>query len=157
METAVHFSSKNAEYGTPLSLFDKLNAEFYFQLDPAATRENHLCKKWFAKKDNGLIQIWDRPTFVNPPYGREIGEWVKKAYLETMVAEICPVAVLLLPARPDTRWFHDFCWKSHQIRLIKGRIKFIGAKNSAPFPSMLVIFLRGNKSPVSFVPWEFHD
>ena len=119
----------------PQDVFDKLNGEFSFTLDPCANDTNHKCKKYFTKTENGLLQNWDDEiVFCNPPYGREIGKWVKKA------AESKATVVMLLPARTDTKWFHDYIYEKAEIRFIKGRLKFGEAQNSAPFPSMVVIF-----------------
>ena len=125
--------SKTYEWSTPQSLFDELNKEFNFTLDPCATKENAKCKKFFTLKENGLLQDWSKDfVFMNPPYGKTIGKWIKK------LSESCGVA--LLPARVDTKWFHNYIYNKAEIRFIKGRIKFGGGKNSAPFPSMVVIF-----------------
>ena len=77
-------------------------------------------------------------VFCNPPYGRVIGEWVKKAYQESKQPNT--LVVMLLPARTDTRWFHDYIYGKAEIRFVKGRLKFGGCDNPAPFPSMIVIF-----------------
>lgn len=138
MNTQVHFSSKSEEWATPQKVFDELNEEFHFTLDPCATAENAKCAKFFTKEDNGLEQSWDgEVVFCNPPYGRGLKNWVKKAAIaggET--------AVLLIPARPDTSYFHDYIYNKPnvEIRFIRGRLKFGGHPNSAPFPSMIVIF-----------------
>jgi len=132
------FTSKTDEWETPQELFDELNEEFNFTLDPCATKENAKCDKFYTKKENGLIQDWSgERVFMNPPYGRVIGKWVKKA--SESKAEI---VVCLLPARTDTKWFHDYIYHKAEIRFLKGRIKFGGGKNSAPFPSMIVIIKR---------------
>jgi phage N-6-adenine-methyltransferase len=132
------FTSKTDMWATPQDFFDKLNEEFSFTLDPCATAEN--AKTWFyyTKEVDGLEKSWDRHNvFCNPPYGREIGKWVKKASEATG-----GVVVMLIPARTDTRYFHDYIYKKPnvEIRFLKGRLKFGGSKNSAPFPSMVVIF-----------------
>lgn len=134
-------TAKSHEWGTPQWLFDELNKEFGpFTLDPCATAENAKCDKFYTKEQNGLEQSWAGETvFMNPPYGREIAHWVKKAHEEWMIAAVTTVA--LLPARTDTRWFHDhICKKGPEIRFLKGRLRFGGATNSAPFPSMVVIW-----------------
>jgi len=132
----VHYSSKSVEWGTPQFLFDLLNAEFNFTLDPCATKENATCRRFFTKREDGLAQNWTKErVFCNPPYGRVIGKWVEK--LATGGAAI---AVGLLPARTDTRWFHTYILGKAEIRFLKGRVKFKGGKNSAPFPSMVVIW-----------------
>ena len=135
-------TSKTPEWETPQDFFDKLNDEFGFSLDVCATSENKKCVFFFDKDTDGLSVSWKHPImalecwkWMNPPYGREISKWIKKASEERKV-------VALLPARTDTRWFHDYIYKKKnvKIRLIKGRLKFGGSKNSAPFPSMVVIF-----------------
>lgn len=136
------FASNSDEWETPQKLFDELDKEFHFQLDPCATKENAKCESYYTGIDNGLelSWYWARAVFMNPPYGRKIYTWVRKAYRESKRGT---TVVCLLPARTDTKWFHDYCLRG-EIRFIKGRLKFSGQKNSAPFPSMIVIF-RGNK------------
>jgi phage N-6-adenine-methyltransferase len=131
------FSSKSTEWETPQSLFDKLNSVFKFETDVCATAENAKCKKFFSKAENGLEQDWTGVCWMNPPYGREISKWVKKAY-ESAVKNGATV-VCLLPARVDTSWWHKYCIKG-EVFFIKGRLKFGNSKNSAPFPSALVVF-----------------
>lgn len=138
----VLFSSKETEWETPQDFFDALDAEFHFTLDSCASVTNHKCDKYFTKDENGLLQDWSGETvFCNPPYGKDIRHWVEKCYLESVKNKI--TIVMLIPARTDTRWFHDFVYHKAEIRFVKGRLKFGGAKNSAPFPSMVVIY-RGN-------------
>lgn len=138
MVNKILFSSESEEWETPQELFDLLNKEFRFKLDPCATKKNRKCDLYFSKEFNGLTKNWAKykSIFMNPPYGKQIGKWIKKAYEESQRG--CLV-VCLLPARTDVKWFHDYCLKG-EIRFIKGRIKFSGAKNSAPFPSMIIIF-----------------
>jgi site-specific DNA-methyltransferase (adenine-specific) len=132
----VHFSSKSNEWATPQDFFDKLNEEFQFTLDPCATHQNHKCAKYFTEEDDGLTQSWDNEiVFCNPPYGRQIKHWVKKAS-----EAVGGVVVLLIPARTDTSYFHDYIYGKSEIRFIRGRLKFGGHQNPAPFPSMVVIF-----------------
>lgn len=132
------FSSKTDQWATPQWFFDDLNKEFNFTLDPCADDSNHKCDKYFTKKEDGLLQDWSGEiVFCNPPYGREIGKWVKKAYEEHQKGA---TVVILVPARTDTRWFHDYIYQKAELRFIKGRLKFGDATNSAPFPSMVVIF-----------------
>jgi phage N-6-adenine-methyltransferase len=136
---SVHFSSANQEWGTPQDLFLALDKEFRFELDAAATSSNTKCKVYFDKTSNGLEQDWSTygTVWVNPPYGRGVtGKWVKKAYEEAQKG--CTV-VMLLPSRTDTIYFHTWIMKG-EIRFLKGRLKFEGAKDSAPFPSMIVVF-----------------
>lgn len=138
MNTDLMFSSNSNEWSTPQEFFNKLNNEFNFNLDPACTYENAKCENYFTIKENGLIQSWKNyRVFCNPPYGKELKQWVKKAYEERNNAELI---VLLIPARTDTSYFHDYIYNKSEIRFIRGRLKFGNCKNSAPFPSMLVIF-----------------
>lgn len=148
----VHFSSKTVEWATPQYLFDELNNTFGpFDLDVCATKYNAKCAEYLSKEkgqDGLLVSWWAHTTdlngdfpkcWMNPPYGRKIGKWVKKAYEESQKG--CLV-VSLLPARVDTRWFHDFIYQRPGVETIflKGRVKFGNAENSAPFPSMVCVF-----------------
>lgn len=142
MNTAVMFSSAKQDWETPQELFNELDREFRFALDVCATNDNSKCGCYITPEQNSLRQEWailsrGRACWMNPPYGREIGKWVKKAYEESLRG--CTV-VCLLPARTDTRWFHDYIYGVAEVRFIRGRLKFGGAKNSAPFPSMIVVF-----------------
>ena len=118
------FSSASVEWATPWELFRQLDAEFHFNLDPCSTHENAKCADHFTKAEDGLLQDWG-------------GKWIKKAHDE---AQKGALVVMLIPARTDTRAFHDYIYHQGEIRFIRGRIKFGDAKASAPFPSMLVIF-----------------
>lgn len=143
MNKELMFSSKTDNWATPQWFFDELNKEFNFTLDPCATNENHKCDKYFTKEQDGLNQVWDNDiVYINPPYGRDIKYWVGKAY-NTHIRSNNTI-VMLLPARTDTLWFHAFIYGKAEIRFLKGRLKFGDCKNSAPFPSMIVIF-RDNK------------
>lgn len=138
----VLFSSEKTEWETPQDFFDELDSEFHFTLDPCASEKNHKCDKYYTKQENGLLQDWGGETvFCNPPYGRDIKQWVEKCCFESVKNKI--TVVMLIHARTDTRWFHDFVYQKAELRFVKGRLKFGGAKNSAPFPSMIVIY-RGN-------------
>ena len=138
MEKAM-FSSQRSKWETPQDLFDKLNAEFNFTLDPCANAENAKCQKYFTQEQDGLRQDWQGETvFCNPPYGREIKKWISKAYQESLKPDT--LVVMLLPSRTDTTWFHDYILPYGKINFIKGRLKFGNSKNSAPFPSMIVVF-----------------
>lgn len=150
MNTDLMFSSKTDEWATPPELFQELDKEFGFELDPCSTEENHKCPKFFTKEDDGLAQNWGGwRVFCNPPYGRNMtGKWVEKAYKTHQ--ENGSLIVLLLPARTDTRWFHDYIYKKAEIRFIKGRLKFGGCENAAPFPSMLVIYRKEEETMKSY-------
>lgn len=148
MNTDVMFSSKTDEWATPQDLFDYFNSIYHFTLDVCADETNHKCEKYFTKEMDGLKQNWDGVFWMNPPYGRDIGKWVEKAYNEAYKHDD-NAGVLLLPARTDTKWFHKYCVKG-DIIFIKGRLKFGNSKNSAPFPSMIVIF--SGVAPNTFIP-----
>jgi phage N-6-adenine-methyltransferase len=143
------FSSNTDEWFTPQDVFNKLNEEFHFELDAAASIENHKCERFFSLENDALTQTWGyvqdylqlRPVhavFLNPPFSK-IAQFVEKAAYESMDG---PTIVALLPSRTDVRWFHKWIYqKEHvEIRFLKGRLKFGGAKNSAPFGSMVVVF-----------------
>lgn len=141
MNTNLMFSSKDQTWETPQDLFDVLNNEFNFTLDPCCTKETAKCVNYFTEKEDGLKQSWkNHKVFVNPPYGRAIKDWVKKS-----ANSEADVVVMLIPARTDTTYFHEYIYmkKNVEIRFLKGRVKFKingESKDAAPFPSMLVIF-----------------
>lgn len=143
MNKKVMFSSETDLWETPKEFFDKLNDEFHFTIDVCALPENAKCERFYTPEMDGLSKPWDGVCWCNPPYGRQIGNWVRRAWISSAAG--CTV-VMLLPSRTDTRWFHDYIYNKHrvEIRFIRGRLKFGGCKNSAPFPSMVVIF-RGKK------------
>ena len=134
------FTSNTDLWETPQYVFDTLDREFNFDIDVCAIKTNRKCDKYYTPAADGLSQEWKGVCWMNPPYGREIGKWIKKAYESS---ERGATVVCLLPARTDTKWWHDYCMQG-EIRLFKGRLKFGGSKNSAPFPSAIVIF--GNKA-----------
>jgi phage N-6-adenine-methyltransferase len=136
MNTAVHFSSATDLWETPQWLFDEYDKQHLFTLDVCALPENAKCAHYFTPEQDGLRQEWTGRCWMNPPYGREIGAWVRKAYES---ANRGATVVCLLPARTDTRWWHEYCMKG-EIRFLRGRLKFGDSKNSAPFPSAVVIF-----------------
>lgn len=136
-------SSKNMCWCTPQYFFDELNKIFNFVLDPAATAKTTKCTLYYTPETDGLSQSWNcgGAVFCNPPYGREIGKWVKKAFEESKHG--FPI-VLLIPARTDTSYFHDYIYGKATIHFIRGRLKFVdedgNSTNPAPFPSMLVVY-----------------
>jgi len=140
MNTKLMVSSNTDMWATPQAFFDKLDSEFHFDLDPCATAENAKCKKFFTAEENGLLQSWKgHVVFCNPPYCRQTGFWVKKAYSEWVNHGV--TVVMLLPSRPDVKWFHEFVnGIASEVRFVKGRLKFGDSKNSAPFPSMVVVY-----------------
>ena len=130
------FTSNTDLWETNQDFFDSLNREFHFDLDACALPENAKCERYFTPEEDGLKQEWNGTVWCNPPYGRQIGKWVEKAYKSG-----CTV-VMLIPARTDTRWFHDYIYGKAEIRFVRGRLKFGESKNRAPFPSMVVIYRR---------------
>lgn len=136
------FSSNTDLWATPQDFFNKLNEEFHFEIDVCALPENAKCDKHYTPNIDGLKQEWTGICWMNPPYGRAIGNWVKKAYESSQNGA---TVVCLLPSRTDTKWWHEYCMKG-EIRFVKGRLKFGGAKNSAPFPSAVVIFSKDAKT-----------
>lgn len=148
----VHYSSKSDNWATPTDFFRKVEAEFgLFDLDPCADGTNYKSSCFYTAGDDGLEFEWFGRVWCNPPYGRGIGKWVERAVdaaffhkllrRDEMVLSYADLVVMLLPARTDTKWWHDYVIPhASEIRFIRGRLKFGGAKNSAPFPSALVIF-----------------
>ena len=149
----MHSSASN-EWATPQAFFDKLNAEFHFELDAAATKENAKCRHFLTKEDDSLSRAWGLyrdwrlggglVIWLNPPYGRELGKWMERAH---RTARAGATVVCLVPARTDTKWFWDSC-APHEIRFVRGRLKFGDGKGSAPFPSMVVVMRPGLPIPL---------
>lgn len=134
MNKDLMFSSKTDLWSTPQDLFEKYDAIYHFETDVCALPENAKCKRFFTPEMDGLKQEWTGVCWCNPPYGRQIGKWVEKA------VKSFATVVMLLPARTDTKWFHEWCLPYGKIEFLRGRLKFGGCDNPAPFPSMIVIF-----------------
>lgn len=136
----VMFSSASNEWATPQHFFDKLNRLYGpFTLDAAASADNYKVSNHYTLDDNALDQDWSNNTvFLNPPYGRGIKDWVRKAHLESQKDNT--TIVMLIPARTDTAYWHDYVMKADQILFVRGRLKFGDETNSAPFPSAVVVF-----------------
>jgi len=141
VNTALHFSSKRDDWETPQALFDKLNAEFHFTLDAAASLHNAKCPAWYSEEHDALNRFWiddAKSVWLNPPYSRYLQDkFIRKAYEESKKG--CTV-VCLIPARTDKKVWHEVIFPHAEIRFLPGRIKFVGAKHSAPFPSAIIIF-----------------
>lgn len=150
MNTDVMFSSKKMDWETPQDFFNELDAEFHFDIDVACDIHNCKCAIGISEEvdalsipwnitisDNKEIKIENSTCWMNPPYGRGIGKWIKKAHEEAQEGN---TIVALVPARTDTKWFHDYIYNQYEIRFVKGRLKFGNSKHAAPFPSMVVIF-----------------
>ena len=135
------YSSRSEEWETPQDFFDELNREFHFTLDVCALPENAKCSRYFTPVDDGLRQPWTGRVWCNPPYGKTISQWCRKASEE--IQKDAELIVMLVHARTDTKWFHEYIYQKPgvEIRFVKGRLKFSGA-DRAPFPSMVVIFRR---------------
>jgi phage N-6-adenine-methyltransferase len=146
----IHFSSATDEWPTPSDFFAELNRRYRFTLDPCATPENATCPTFFTREQDGLRQDWGaHRVFCNPPYGRVIGKWVRKCFEASQRGAL---VVLLVPARTDTRWFHNWVRGKADVEFIRGRLRFGDAKTGAPFPSMLAVYdlsLRNDTRPVT--------
>ncbi len=139
-------SSNDMTWATPQKWYDYLNLEFKFTLDPCCSEETAKCKRFYTEKDNGLEKDWsDERVFMNPPYGRFIGEWMEKAYQESKKGAL---VVCLIPARVDTLWWHSTAMKASDVRFPIGRLKFGEAKSSAPFPVAIVVFRPSTSVPL---------
>lgn len=133
----IHFSSKTVEWATPQDTFDELNEEFRFTTDVCSTHENAKCEHHYTEAEDGLAQTWSGVCWMNPPYARGVmAKWIHKAYDSSLSGA---TVVCLVPARTDTAVWHDYCMRG-EIRFIRGRLKFGGCQDSAPFPSAIVIF-----------------
>lgn len=145
----VHTSSKSNEWETPQEFFDKYNAIYNFDMDVCATDENHLVDKYWTEEDDSLTKDWgNNVCWMNPPYGRSIKHFIKKAYEESLKGA---TVVCLIPSRTDTSWWHDYVMKG-KIEFIRGRLKFINRTfpswradgnfkvSPAPFPCSVIVF-----------------
>ncbi len=131
------FTSDSSEWETPADLFDRWNEKYHFELDVCAQPHNAKCKEYFTPEIDGLRQDWgNKVCWMNPPYGKTIAEWIRKAYQS---AQKGATVVCLLPSRTDTKWFHNYCIHG-RLFFIKGRLRFVGGHSCAPFPSIIVIF-----------------
>ena len=142
------FSSKTGEWATPQDFFDKLNWRFGpFDLDPCADPSNTKCQNFFTEAEDGLSKDWGGFTsFINPPYGRGIENWIKKGYEESRKEGTR--VVMLIPSRTDTKYWHQYIMKADEVYFVKGRLKFGDSTNSAPFPSAVVVFDGTNRQQI---------
>lgn len=125
------------DFGTPRALYDSLNKEFGFQLDVCASKNNAKCAAYFDIEQDGLSQDWSgKVCWMNPPYGKPIYRWLKKAWDESQMGA---TVVCLIPAKTDTSWWHEFV-QFGEVRFIRGRLQFEGGRDRAHFPSAIVIF-----------------
>lgn len=143
----IHFSLYSSEWRTPPELFASLDSIYKFTIDVCATPENALVDRYFTKEVDALSQEWEGVCWMNPPYGRKLIRWIRKAYQESLKGAC---VVCLIPSRTDTKWFHEYVTKASDVLFIKGRLRFSGATENAPFPSMIVVF--GNANPERRIP-----
>lgn len=136
MNTELMFSSETDLWSTPQEFFNEWNEKYKFTLDVCSDGINNKCKDYFTKEHDGLVQEWKGSCWMNPPYGREIIKWMKKAYESSLEGA---TVVCLVPARTDTKWWHEYAMKG-EVTFIRGRLKFGESKNPAPFPSAVVVF-----------------
>ena len=148
MNTATLFSSAKSDWTTPRWLFTRLDAEFGFTLDAAATAENALCPRYYTAEVDALTQAWRGVVWVNPPYSRHVGRWVEKGFMEASNGHATAV-VMLVAARTDTRWWADYAMEGAEIRFIRGRLHFGAAASPAPFPSAVLVFDGRKHHPVA--------
>ena len=141
------FDSHKQEWETPSDFFNRLNCEFHFDIDLAADAKNTKCPTFYTSKDNALRLPWHGTCWLNPPYGKrqhKLSDWVQKAFEETQSRPLvrltsCTV-VMLIPARTNTKWWHNYCMKAAEIRFVNGRPKFGDAKYGLPQPLALIVF-----------------
>jgi phage N-6-adenine-methyltransferase len=143
---SVHFSSKTELWSTPQPFFDDCDSIFHFDLDVCALPENAKCVRHFTPQDDGLKQAWTGTCWMNPPYGRDIGKWMRKAWESSQQG--AATVVCLVPARTDTKWWHRYAKLGH-VTFLRGRLKFGDSETGAPFPSALVVFCNGKQ------PWRY--
>lgn len=141
--SSVLYSSESEMWETPKELFKRLDKEFHFTTDVCAIEENAKCENYFSSVDDGLQQDWKGICWMNPPYGKEILKWMQKAYESSCTGA---VVVCLVPSRTDTKWWHLYAMRASEIRFIRGRLKFGNSKNSAPFPSAVLVFKEKKKT-----------
>lgn len=140
MNANVLFSSAKQDWTTPKWLFDRLNAEFHFTLDAAATPENALCDRYFTEADDALTQPWSGRVFLNPPYARQAPNFVAKAWEECYERGRAEVVACLVAARTDTQMWHQYAMRGAEVRFIEGRLRFGDGRGTAPFPSAVLVF-----------------
>lgn len=140
---SVHFSSQKMDWPTPRELFAEVDAEFGFTVDVCASAENACLPRFWTERDEALLRSWEgERVWMNPPYGRQLSRWMEKAWTESAHA----LVVALVPSRTDTAWWHDHVMPADEIRFLRGRLRFMGAAHSAPFPSCLVVYSKAFES-----------
>ena len=159
---AACLSSVRMDWRTPRDLFDALDAEFFFRVDAAATRENAMVGRYYgpdheipAHRDALALAVWNSPAWLNPPYGRALPLWMRHAHAQAEIHG--STVVCLVPARTDSRWWHDYVMQATDIRLIPGRVRFEGATAGAPFPSAIVVFAPRRQAWPNVRAWHWRD
>jgi phage N-6-adenine-methyltransferase len=152
MKSGVHYSSKTDDWATPHYVVEFAARRFglkWFEVDVCASQYNYVASEYYTVEDDGLQQVWRGNVWLNPPYGRVIGDWVNKA-VESVNEEEgdCESVTLLIPARTETKWWHTMIEHGAEVVFIKGRLKFGDGKGSAPFPSALVHLKQNGKDDV---------
>ena len=150
-QLAVHFQSLLDVRATPPDLFAVLHQEFGFVTDVCALPHNTKCERFFSPEVNGLAQEWTGVCFMNPPYGREMGVWIKKG-LDS--ARRGATVVCVIPSRTDAMWWHEYVMRASEVRFLRGRETFGGSENPAPFPTAIIVF-RPDDETARFVSWTF--
>lgn len=146
----IMFSSAKQDWRTPRWLFDRLHAEFRFTLDAAANEENALCERYFTETDDALSHAWTGRFFLNPPYGRGVGQWVRYAWEQVYVHGHADIGVVLIASRTDTRFWHQYALRGAEIRMVEGRLHFDDGSAPATFPSAVLVFDRWKAHPVAW-------
>lgn len=138
------YNGNGRHWETPAEVFDPLNAEFHFTLDPCATAETAKCQKFFTEEQDGLSQSWgNERVFMNPPYGREVYAWTRKA---ADSAKAGATVVGLLPASCDLAWWHEDIVGKAEVRYIRGRVRFLtgGPYRASGFFASVIVIWRQN-------------
>lgn len=146
-------SSRSDDWPTDPAVYRELDREFCFDLDPCSSHENHKCARYFTAEDDGLEREWTGRVFMNPPYGRTLGGWMRKAWEASQ--STAELVVCLVPARTDVRWWHEYAVLG-EVRFVKGRLRFGDLRAPAPFPSAIVVFRNAQAvtKVVSDTEWE---
>jgi phage N-6-adenine-methyltransferase len=141
------------EWETPKIIFDRLNKEFIFTLDLAASSVNAKCTNYYSKSDNAFKHTWNGICWLNPPFGSKeypLRKWIEKAYRDSKKGA---TVVILLPVRSNTNWWHEFCMHAKEVRFIRGRLKFGDMVHGLPQPLAIVIF-ENHKGGTQFTSFD---
>ena len=146
------------DWATPQALFDKLNEEFHFTLDVCALPVNAKCARYFSPAEDGLLQSWSGECcWMNPPFGKAIEGWLKKAATHTTDAkwgEYADVVVALVPTRTNAPWWHDYVMHAAEIRFIRKKVSFVGNKNGVAFTGHALVVFRPRQHELKCSSWD---